>query len=109
MRHSDEHNRDKFECIISELTKRGMSVLLHRPTRWGYVVDAVIPNSKIVILKMPDQSKQSRVAMSQFKDLVDRLQSDGYQVLIIPKNAMNEAEVRGFCDRIAPGPGLATA
>jgi ABC-type Na+ transport system ATPase subunit NatA len=100
---------EKFGDIISELGKRGVSVLMHRPTRWGYVVDAVIPSSKIVILKMPDLTKQVKVAMSQFRDLINRLESDGYQVVVIPKNSMNEEQIKAFCDRIAVEPALAAA
>jgi hypothetical protein len=99
----------KFEGIVSELGRRGIVVLMHRPTRWGYVVDAVIPSTKIVILRMPDLTKQVKVAMSQFRDLINRLESDGYQVMVIPKNSMDEAQVKAFCDRIAIEPALASA
>ncbi len=99
----------KLEGIISELLKRGVTVLMHRPTRWGYVVDAVIPSARIVILKMPDQAKQARVAMSQFRDLINRLEGDGYQVLVLPRSIMDEEQVKSFCDKIAAGQSLATA
>ncbi|MDD1749685.1 MAG: hypothetical protein LUO89_07395 [Methanothrix sp.] len=99
----------KFDDIVSELGRRGVTVLMHRPTRWGYVVDAVIPSAKIVILKMPDLTKQVKVAMSQFRDLINRLESDGYQIMVVPKNRMNEAQVKAFCDRIAAEPTLAAA
>ena len=82
---------------------------MHRPTRWGYVVDAVIPSAKIVILKMPDITKQVKVAMSQFRDLINRLEGDGYQVEVIPKNTMSPEEIKAFCDRIAVETSLATA
>ncbi|MEI8004144.1 MAG: hypothetical protein WCG94_07375, partial [Methanothrix sp.] len=61
------------------------------------------------ILKMPDLTKQVKVAMSQFRDLINRLESDGYQVIVIPKNRMDEAQVKAFCDRIAAKPALAAA
>ena len=99
----------KFQDIISELKRRGVVVLTHRPTRWGYVVDAVIPSAKIVILKMPDITKQIKVAMSQFRDLINRLESDGYQVEVIPKNRMSQEEIIDFCDRISTEPSLAAA
>jgi hypothetical protein len=47
--------------------------------------------------------------MSQFRDLINRLESDGYQVMVIPKNSMDEAQVKAFCDRIAAEPALAAA
>ena len=99
----------KFEDIVSELKRRGAVVLMHRPTRWGYVVDAVIPSAKIVILMMPDLTKQVKVAMSQFRDLINRLEGDGYQVAVIPKNRMSPDDIRAFCDRIAAETSLATA
>jgi len=99
----------KFEDIVSELKRRGAVVLMHRPTRWGYVVDAVIPSTKIVILKMPDITKQAKVAMSQFRDLINRLEGDGYQVAVIPKNRMSPDDIKAFCDRIATETSLATA
>jgi pyruvate-formate lyase-activating enzyme len=73
------------------------------------VVDAVIPSAKVVILKMPDLSKQVNVAMSMFRDMINRLESDGYRVLVIPKNNMNEEQIKAFCDRISIEPSLATA
>ena len=99
----------KFDDIVSELKRRGAVVLIHRPTRWGYVVDAVIPSAKIVILKMPDISKQARVAVSQFRDLMSRLEGDGYQVVVIPKNRMSPEDIKAFCDRIAVEASLAAA
>ncbi|MGB4087340.1 MAG: hypothetical protein WBK06_07240 [Methanothrix sp.] len=99
----------KFQDIISELKRRGAVVLIHRPTRWGYVVDAVIPSAKIVILKMPDISKQARVAVSQFRDLMNRLEGDGYQVVVIPRNRMSPEDIKAFCDRIAVEASLAAA
>jgi hypothetical protein len=109
MKQPEKQDIVKFDGIISELGRRGIVVLMHRPTRWGYVVDAVIPSIKIVILKMPDLTKQVKVAMSQFRDLINRLESDGYQVMVIPKNSMDEAQVKAFCDRIAAEPALAAA
>jgi hypothetical protein len=109
MKQPERKDVEKFDGIISELGRRGIVVLMHRPTRWGYVVDAVIPSTKIVILKMPDLTKQVNVAMSQFRDLINRLESDGYQVIVIPKNSMNEAQVQAFCDRIAAKPNQAAA
>jgi hypothetical protein len=99
----------KFESIISELERRGIVVLMHRPTRWGYVVDAVIPSTKVVILKMPDLIRQAKVEMSMFRDMTDRLVSDGYRIIIVPKDSMNEEQVKAFCDRISVEPALATA
>ena len=99
---------EKFDGIISELGRRGMVVLKNRPTRWGYVVDAVIPSAKVVVLKMPDLSKH-KVAMNSFQDMTNRLESDGYQVLIVPKSAMNDEQIKVFCDRISVEPSLATA
>jgi hypothetical protein len=100
---------EKFDNIMSELLRRDIVVLMHRPTRWGYVVDAVIPSAKVVVLKMPDLSRQTREAMSMFQDLTNRLESDGYRVLIVPKNRMNEEQIRAFCDRISVGPSPAAA
>ena len=109
MKGMDSKEADKLEGITSELSRRGVIVLMHRPTRWGYVVDAVIPSSKIVILKMPDLTKQARVAISQFRDMINRLEGDGYQVMVIPKSYMDEAQVKAFCDRIVSVPAPATA
>lgn len=109
MKPSESADLVKFEGIISELKRRGVVVLTHRPTRWGYVVDAVIPSAKIVILKVPDITKQIKVAMSQFRDLINRLEDDGYQVEVIPRNRMSPEEIRAFCDRIATEPSLASA
>jgi hypothetical protein len=83
--------------------------LTNRPTRWGYVVDAVIPSAKVVILKMPDLSLQSKVAMVTFRDMKSRLEGDGYQVFTVPKKSMNEEQIRAFCDRALVEPALAAA
>jgi len=99
----------KFERIISELRKREIVVLMHRPTRWGYVVDAVIPSLKIVVLRMPDMSKHIKVAMSMFLDLTNRLEGDGYQVMIMPKSNMSGEQIKTFCDKISVGPSLFAA
>ncbi len=99
----------KFYDIISELRQRGITVLMHRSTRWGYVVDAVIPSAKAVILKMPDLSRQYQLSMRMFIDMVDRLEGDGYRVFIVPKNGMNEVQIKIFCDRISAKQPLATA
>jgi hypothetical protein len=64
-------------------------------------VDAVIPSAKVVVLKMPNLSRQTREAMSIFLDMTNRLEGDGYRVLIVPKNSMNEAQISAFCDRIS--------
>ena len=109
IRQSGSADLAKFEDIVSELKRRGAVVLMHRPTRWGYVVDAVIPSTKIVILKMPDITKQAKVAMSQFRDLINRLEGDGYQVAVIPKSRMSPDDIKAFCDRIATETSLATA
>jgi hypothetical protein len=84
-------------------------VLTNRPTRWGYVVDAVIPSAKIVILKIPDFTRQTKVAMVTFRDMKKRLEGDGYQVLIVPKRSMNEAQINAFCDRVSIKPAVAAA
>lgn len=76
-------------------------MLMNRSTRWGYVVDAVIPSAKVVILKMPDLSRQVKVAMSMFQDLTVRLEGDGYRVLVVPKKSMNEDQIKAFCDRVS--------
>lgn len=73
--------------------------MMNRPTRWGYVVDAVIPSARVVILKMPDLRRQSEVAMDTFRDLKNRLEGDGYLVFVVPKRSMNEEQIRAFCDR----------
>ena len=98
----------KFDDIILELGRREIVVLMNRPTRWGYVVDAVIPSEKVVVLKMPDLSKH-KIAMNTFQDLASRLEGDGYRVLVVPKNMMNEEQIKVFCDRISKEPALATA
>ncbi|OPY52091.1 MAG: hypothetical protein A4E48_01270 [Methanosaeta sp. PtaU1.Bin060] len=99
----------KFDRIISELERRGIVVLMHRPTRWGYVVDAVIPSANVILLKMPHLIKQAKVEMSMFRDMTDRLKSDGYRILIVPRASMNEMQVKAFCDRISVEPAFATA
>ena len=90
----------KFEGIISELKRRDIVVLTHRPTRWGYVVDAVIPSEKVVILKMPDLFKFD-VAMRMLQDLTTKLNGDGYQVLMMPRRKMNAEQISAFCDEIS--------
>lgn len=82
---------------------------MNRPTRWGYVVDAVIPLAKVVILKMPDLNRQAKVTMDTFRDMKNRLEGDGYQVLIVPKRSMNEEQIKAFCDRALVKPVIATA
>ncbi len=99
---------EKFDSIISELSRRGWVVLINRPTRWGYVVDAVIPSAKVVVLHMPDLSRH-KVVMDTFLDMTNRLESDGYRVLVVPKKTMNEEQIKVFCDRISVEPSLATA
>lgn len=99
---------EKFDSIVSELGRRGLVVLMNRPTRWGYVVDAVIPSAMVVVLKMPDLSRH-KVALNTFQDFTDRLGSDGYRVLVVPKIEMNEEQIKVFCDRISAEPSLATA
>ena len=91
----------KFDDIISELRRRGIIVLMHRSTRWGYVIDAIIPSAKVVILKMPDLRRQYTLSMRMFIDMVDRLEGDGYRVLIMPKTNMNVKQIKAFCDRIS--------
>jgi hypothetical protein len=100
---------EKFDNIISELLRRGVVVLLHRPTRWGYVVDAVIPSEKVVVLKMPNLSRRTREAMSMFSDMTNRLESDGYRIIMVPRNSMDEEQIRSFCDRIGIKTPLAAA
>lgn len=100
---------EKFDSIVSELKRREVVVLMNRPTRWGYVVDAVIPSLKVVILKLPDLSRQGKVAMSMFRDFTSRLEGDGYRVIIIPKHSMDEAQIKAFCDLISIEPALAAA
>ncbi len=99
----------KFDDIVSELRLRGIVVLMNRPTRWGYVVDAVIPSAKVVILKMPDLNRQAEVAMVTFRDMKSRLEGDGYQVLIVPKRSMNQEQINAFCDLVTVEPALAAA
>jgi hypothetical protein len=99
----------KFEGIVSELGRREIVVLMNRPTRWGYMVDAVIPSAKVVLLKMPDLGNHVNVAMSMFKDLITRLEGDGFRVMVVPKNSMNGEQIRAFCDRISVEPSIAAA
>lgn len=99
----------KLDEIVSELRLRGNVVLLNRPTRWGYVVDAVIPSSKVVILKMPDLVRQGKVALSMLRDFTQRLEGDGYRVLIVPKRNMNTEQINAFCDQVPVEPALAAA
>jgi very-short-patch-repair endonuclease len=108
IRQSITPEKEKFDGIILELGRRGIVVLMNRPTRWGYVVDAVIPSTKVVVLKMPDLSRH-KVAMNTFQDFTDRLESDGYRVLVVPKKTMNEEQIKVFCDRISKEPSLAAA
>jgi hypothetical protein len=84
-------------------------VLLNRSTRWGYVVDAVIPSANVIILKMPDLKRQVKVAISMFRDMTDRLEGDGYRVLVLPKSDMNDEQIKAFCDRVSTEPALAAA
>jgi hypothetical protein len=84
-------------------------VLLNRSTRWGYVVDAVIPSAKVIILKMPGLSRQTKVAMRTFRDMTTRLEGDGYRVLVVPKNNMDEEQIKTFCDRVSIEPTLAAS
>ena len=98
----------KFEGIVSELKRRDIVVLMHRPTRWGYVVDAVIPSEKVVILKTPDFFKFG-MAMRMLQDLTTRLNSDGYQVLMMPRSKMNAEQIRAFCDKISVGSSVLAA
>jgi hypothetical protein len=100
---------EKFDSIVTELRRREFVVLMNRPTRWGYVVDAVIPTLKVVILKVPDMSRQGKVAMSMFRDFNNRLEGDGYRVLIVPKHIMDEEQIKAFCDRVSIETSLAAA
>jgi hypothetical protein len=100
---------DKFEDIVSELGRRGIVVLMNRSTRWGYVVDAVIPSEKTVILKMPDMNRQTKVAISTFRDMTGRLEGDGYRVLVVPKRSMSQEQIKAFCDRVSGESSLAVA
>jgi hypothetical protein len=95
---------EMLDSIVMELGRRGIVVRLNRPTRWGYVVDAIIPSSKIVVLKTPYLSKPFEVAMITFQDMIKRLQGDGYRVLMVPRNTMNEEQIKAFCDRISVEP-----
>ncbi len=98
---------NKFDDIISELGRREVVVLMNRPTRWGYVVDAVIPSAKVVVLKMPELGKE--VSLRMFQDLKDRLEGDGYRVLVVPKASMNDEQIKAFCDRVSVEPAPAAA
>jgi hypothetical protein len=95
---------EMLDSIVMELGRRGIIVRLNRPTRWGYVVDAIIPSSKIVVLKTPYLSKPFDVAMITFQDMIKRLEGDGYRVLMVPRNTMNEEQIKAFCDRISVEP-----
>lgn len=109
IRQSSIPEKNKIDSIVSELKLRGITVLTNRPTRWGYVVDAIIPSAKVVILKMPDPSIQTKVAMVTFRDMKNRLEGDGYQVFIVPKKSMNEEQIKAFCDRALVKPVPASA
>jgi hypothetical protein len=95
---------EMLDSIVVELGRRGIVVRLNRPTRWGYVVDAIIPSSKIVVLKTPYLSKPFEVAMITFQDMIKRLEGDGYRVLMVPRNTVSEEQIKAFCDRISVGP-----
>lgn len=101
MKQSKAADMEKFDDIISELQLRGIIVLMHRPTRWGYVVDAVIPSAKIIILRTLDMNRQTGETMSMFFDMTNRLQNDGYRVVMVPKRNMNKEQIGAFCDRIS--------
>ncbi|VVB72050.1 Uncharacterised protein [uncultured archaeon] len=58
---------------------------------------------------MPDLSRQTREAMRVFRDMTVRVEGDGYRVLIVPKNSMNEEQLKAFCDQISVGPSPAVA
>jgi len=109
IKHSIISETEKFGSIVLELGRRGIVVLLNRPTRWGYVVDAVIPSAKIVVLKTPYLSKPFEVAMITFQDMMKRLEGDGYRVLMVPRNKMNKEQIKAFCDRISVEPSLFAA
>jgi hypothetical protein len=81
---------------------------MNRPTRWGYVVDAVIPSAKVVVMKMPDLSRH-KIAMNTFQDLTNRLEGDGYRVLVVPKVSMDKEQIKVFCDLISDEQPIATA
>jgi hypothetical protein len=100
---------EMLDSIVMELGRRGIVVRLNRPTRWGYVVDAIIPSSRIVVLKTPYLSKPFEVAMITFQDMIKRLEGDGYRVLMVPRNKMNEEQIKAFCDRISVEPSLSSA
>jgi len=100
---------EMLDSIVMELGRRGIVVRLNRPTRWGYVVDAIIPSSRIVVLKTPYLSKPFEVAMITFQDMIKRLEGDGYRVLMVPRNKMNEEQLKAFCDRISVEPSLSSA
>ncbi len=63
----------------------------------------MIPSAKVVILKMPDLSRQSETAMDTFRDMKNRLEGDGYLILVVPKRSMNAEQIRAFCDRASAG------
>jgi hypothetical protein len=58
---------------------------------------------------MPDLSLQAKVAMVTFRDMKNRLEGDGYHVIIVPKKSMNEEQIKAFCDRALIKPVLAAA
>lgn len=99
----------KLDNIVLELRRRGIIVLMHRSTRWGYVVDAVVPSSKIVILKMPDLNRQFKMELRMFQDMVNRLEGDGYRVVVVPKSSMNDVQINAFCDQISAEQPVAAA
>jgi hypothetical protein len=101
IKQSEPKEVNKFDGIISELGRREVVVLMNRPTRWGYTVDAVIPSAKVVLLKMPDMSNHFKEARSMFQDLMTRLQDDGYKVMVVPKTNMSGEQIKAFCDRIS--------
>ncbi len=82
---------------------------MHRSTRWGYVVDAIVPASKIVILKIPDMNRQFKMELRMFQDMVNRLEGDGYRIVVVPKSSMNDAQINAFCDQISAEPPVAAA
>lgn len=82
---------------------------MHRPTRWGYAGrgHSLLQDSNI---KNAGSDQAGQAAISQFRDMINRLEGDGYQVMVIPKSYMDEAQVKAFCDRTAsekPAPATA--
>jgi hypothetical protein len=104
LRQSMNSEIEMLDGIVMELGRRGIVVRLNRPTRWGYVVDAMIPSAKIVVLKTPYLSKPFEVAMITFQDMKKRLEGDGYRVLMVPRNTVNDEQIKAFCDRISVEP-----